>query len=168
MSKSKDSFGSRAIVNLGKEVEMFRLDALKKAGVGDVATLPYSLRVLLENLLRHEDGNTVTKEDIEAVASWDPKATPSVEVAYRPSRIVLQDFTGVPAVVDLAAMRESFAEMGGNAAEMNPVRPADLVIDHSVQVDSYGTLSSLGTVSYTHLTLPTMRLRCRSRGSPYQ
>jgi len=144
MSQSKDSFGSRAIVNLGKEVEMFRLDALKKAGVGDVSTLPYSLRVLLENLLRHEDGNTVTKEDIAAVASWDPKAIPDVEVAFRPARIVLQDFTGVPAVVDLAAMREAFAAMGGNAAEMNPMRPADLVIDHSVQVDAYGTPTAFG------------------------
>jgi len=141
MATQKDSFGSKTTVNLGRDVEINRLDAVTS---GDVSTLPFSLRVLLENLLRHEDGTTVTKEDIEAVAAWDPKAKPSVEVAYRPSRIVLQDFTGVPAVVDLAAMREAFAEMGGDASKMSLVRPADLVIDHSVQVDSYGDLKAFG------------------------
>ncbi|WP_428269396.1 aconitate hydratase AcnA [Haliangium sp.] len=141
MSTSKnDSFQSRATIQVGdRQVALYRLDALTKAGVGDVATLPYSLRILLENLLRHEDGNTVTKADIEALASWDPSATPSEEVAYRPARVLLQDFTGVPAVVDLAAMREAFVEMGGDAADINPLRRSDLVIDHSVQVDTYGT-----------------------------
>jgi aconitate hydratase len=105
-------------------------------------TLPYSIRVLLENLLRYEDGTTVTREDIEAVANWDPSAAPSTEIAFRPSRVLLQDFTGVPAVVDLAAMRDQFAKMGGDPSRINPLQPADLVIDHSVQVDSYGLLRS--------------------------
>ena len=140
---SKDSYESRATVKVGdREIDVFRLDALKKAGVGEVDTLPYSIRVLLENLLRYEDDNTVTRSDIEAVASWDPKATPSTEIAFRPSRVLLQDFTGVPAVVDLAGMREAFARMGGDASRINPLQPADLVIDHSVQVDSYGLLRS--------------------------
>ncbi len=136
---STDSFKSKTTISLsGGDTEIYRLDALTKAGVGDVETLPFSLKVLLENLLRAEDGTTVTKADIEALASWDPKAEPSTEIAFRPARVVLQDFTGVPAVVDLAAMREAYAEMGGDAAKMNPIRPADLVIDHSVQVDHYG------------------------------
>jgi len=140
---SQDSFESRATLSIGdRKVDIFRLDALKRAGVGDVDTLPYSIRVLLENLLRNEDGTTVTREDIEAVAKWDPKAKPSVEIAYRPSRVLLQDFTGVPAVVDLAAMREAYGRLGGDPARINPLQPADLVIDHSVQVDSYGLLRS--------------------------
>ncbi len=97
----------------GESIDIFRLEALTKAGLGDVRRLPYSIRVLLENLVRYEDGETVTRADIEAVAKWDPKATPTTEIAYRPSRVLLQDFTGVPAVVDLAAMREQFHQMGG-------------------------------------------------------
>src|SRR5690606_10871230 len=111
-------------------------------GHGDVRRLPYSIRVLLENLLRCEDGKTVTKADIEAVAAWDPKAAPTSEIAFRPARVLLQDFTGVPAVVDMAAMRDQFAKMGGDPARINPLEPADLVIDHSVQVDAYGTAAS--------------------------
>ena len=142
MTKSHDSFGSRVTIEAdGQKVDLFKLDALSKHG-HDVRRLPYSIRVLLENLLRNEDGTTVTKEDIEAVAGWDPKAEPSTEIAFRPSRVLLQDFTGVPAVVDLAAMREQFARMGGDPARINPLQPADLVIDHSVQVDSYGLLKS--------------------------
>ncbi|HJL16975.1 MAG TPA: aconitate hydratase AcnA [Sandaracinaceae bacterium LLY-WYZ-13_1] len=138
---SNDSFGSRATLEIGgQSIDVFRLDALKKAGVGHVDKLPYSIKVLLENLLRNEDGKSVTKADIEAVASWDPKAEPSTEIAYRPARVLLQDFTGVPAVVDLAAMREAFADMGGDPNRVNPLQPADLVIDHSVQVDSFGNL----------------------------
>ncbi len=140
---SQDSFGSRATLDVGgRQIDIFRLDALEKAGVGHVGKLPYSIKVLLENLLRNEDGKTVTRADIEAVASWDAKAEPSTEIAFRPARVLLQDFTGVPAVVDLAAMREAFADMGGDAARVNPLQPADLVIDHSVQVDSFGTLRS--------------------------
>ncbi|MEM9490915.1 MAG: aconitase family protein, partial [Myxococcota bacterium] len=144
-ASSNDSFGSKATIAVGdRKVALYRLDALSKAGVGDVATLPYSLRILLENLLRNEDGKTVTRDDIAAVAGWDPKATPSQEVAYRPSRVILQDFTGVPAVVDLAAMRDAWVAMGHSADGLNPVAPSDLVIDHSVQVDSYGSLQSFG------------------------
>ena len=141
---SKDSFKARATLSVGgKSVDVFRLDALTKAKVGEVETLPFSIRVLLENLLRFEDdGKTVSRGDIEAVANWDPKAAPSDEIAFRPARVLLQDFTGVPAVVDLAAMRERFAEMGGDARRINPQEPADLVIDHSVQVDSYGNARS--------------------------
>ncbi|MFT5358405.1 MAG: aconitate hydratase [Polyangiales bacterium] len=143
MTRSLDGFNSRATLDVnGKKVDVFRLDAMDKAGFGDVRRLPYSIRVLLENLLRYEDGTTVTKADIEAVAKWDPKAKPVTEIAYRPSRVLLQDFTGVPAVVDLAAMREQFAKMGGDPARINPLQPVDLVIDHSVQVDSYGLLRS--------------------------
>jgi aconitate hydratase len=139
-----DSYKSRATVQIGgRSVELYRLDALQKAGVGDVATLPFSLRILLENLLRHEDGRTVSKDDIAAVASWDPRATPSVEVAFRPARVVLQDFTGVPAVVDLAAMREAFARLGGDPRAINPLNRSDLVIDHSFQVDFYGSRDAL-------------------------
>ncbi len=143
MTTSKDSFGARATIEVdGESIDIYRLEALTKAGLGDVRRLPYSIRVLLENLVRYEDGDTVTKADIEAVAKWDPKAAPATEIAYRPSRVLLQDFTGVPAVVDLAAMRQRFQEMGGDPARINPLQPADLVIDHSVQVDSYGLLRS--------------------------
>jgi len=140
---SDDSFQSRVTFHAGgRQVVIHRLDALTRAGFRDIETLPYSIRVLLENLLRFEDGKTVTREDIEAVANWDPAATPSTEIAFRPSRVLLQDFTGVPAVVDLAAMRDQFAKMGGDPSRINPLQPVDLVIDHSVQVDSYGLLRS--------------------------
>jgi aconitate hydratase len=143
MTSSIDSFKSRSTLTVGgRTVDIFRLDALSKAKVGDVATLPYSIRVLLENLLRHEDDKTVTRSDIEAVANWDPKAEPSLEIAYRPARVLLQDFTGVPCVVDLATMREAFADLGGDPQRINPLQPVDLVIDHSVQVDHYGNLRS--------------------------
>ena len=140
---SQDSFHSRVTIHAGgRQVEIHRLDALIRAGFEGIATLPYSIRVLLENLLRYEDGTTVTREDIEAVANWDSGAAPSTEIAFRPSRVLLQDFTGVPAIVDLAAMRDQFAEMGGDPSRINPLQPADLVIDHSVQVYSYGLLRS--------------------------
>ncbi len=140
---SQDSFQSRVTIHAGgRQVVIHRLDALTRAGFEGIDTLPYSIRVLLENLLRYEDGKTVTREDIEAVAAWDPAAVPSTEIAFRPSRVLLQDFTGVPAVVDLAAMRDQFARMGGDPSRINPLQPVDLVIDHSVQVDSYGLLRS--------------------------
>jgi aconitate hydratase len=140
---STDSFRSAATLEIGgRTIAIHRLDALSRDGVGHVETLPFSIKVLLENLLRHEDGKTVTREDIEAVAAWDPKAKPATEIAFRPARVLLQDFTGVPAVVDLAAMREAFARMGGDPTRINPLQPADLVIDHSVQVDYYGTARS--------------------------
>ncbi len=138
---SLDTFNSRVTARVGdRDVTFHRLDALQ--GVGDVATLPYSIRVLLENLLRSEDGATVTKADIEATARWHAAAAPATEIAFRPARVLLQDFTGVPAVVDLAAMRDAFARLGGDPARIDPLQPADLVIDHSVQVDSYGLLRS--------------------------
>jgi aconitate hydratase len=131
-----NSFGARSTLSAGgKDYEIFRLDAVKD---GHVDRLPYSLKILLENLLRHEDGRDVTREDILALANWDPKADPSTEISFTPARVVLQDFTGVPAVVDLAAMRDAVVKLGGSAEDINPLSPAELVIDHSVQIDHYG------------------------------
>ena len=136
-----DSFGARSTLNVGQsELEIFRLDAVKE---GHVDRLPYSLKILMENLLRHEDGRDVTRDDILALANWDPKAKPSTEISFTPSRVILQDFTGVPAVVDLAAMRDAVVKLGGSADAINPLSPAELVIDHSVQVDKYGTANAL-------------------------
>ena len=135
---SENSFDARADLEVGgRSFEIFRLDALQKRF--DVARLPYSLKVLLENLLRNEDGVGVSAPDIEALASWDAKAEPSQEIAFTPARVLMQDFTGVPAVVDLAAMRDAMAAMGGDPEQINPLVPAELVIDHSVQVDVFGT-----------------------------
>src|SRR3954469_13188398 len=135
-----NSFGSKAQIAVGSnKVELYRLDALIKAGVGDVATLPYSMRILLENLLRYEDGLTVQGKDVEAVASWNPKQRVEHEVQLRPARVLMQDFTGVPAVCDLAAMRDAFVKLGLPGKSINPLKPADLVIDHSVQIDEYGS-----------------------------
>jgi aconitate hydratase len=135
-----NSFGSKAHIAVGsRKVELYRLDSLVKKGVGDVETLPFSLRILLENLLRHEDGKTVDAEDIAAVAGWNPKHRVEHEVQLRPARVLMQDFTGVPAVCDLAAMRDAFVKLGLAGNAINPLNAADLVIDHSVQVDEYGT-----------------------------
>ena len=135
---SSNSFGSRATLDVGgQSYEIHRIDALQSKY--DVARLPYSLKVLLENLLRNEDGETVKAADIEALASWDAKAEPSKEIAFTPARVIMQDFTGVPAIVDLAAMRDAIKEMGGDPTKINPQVPAELVIDHSVQVDVFGT-----------------------------
>src|ERR1019366_8019009 len=108
----------------------------------NLSRLPYSLRILLENLLRHEDGHSVTAEDIRFLARWDPKAEPSREIAFMPARVLMQDFTGVPAVVDLAAMRDAMKTLGGDPEKINPLQPAELVIDHSVQVDEFGTANA--------------------------
>ncbi len=136
---TKNSFGARAQLRVGdKTYRIWRLDALAKAGL-DVARLPYSLKILLENLLRLEDGVAVRHADIEALARWQPKAEPSHEIAFMPARVLLQDFTGVPAVVDLAAMRDAMRALGGDPKKINPLLPAELVIDHSVQVDAFGT-----------------------------
>src|SRR5688572_16046224 len=143
MTSTVDTFGSKATLEVGgRTVDIHRIDALARAGVGDVDSLPFSLRVVLENLLRNEDGKTVGPKDIEAVARWNEQAKPTQEIAYRPARVLLHDFTRVPAVVDLAAMREAFAQMGGDAKRINPLQPVDLVIDHSVQVDSFRSLRS--------------------------
>ena len=122
----------------GKTYRIFRLSALEKAGTAQLSRIPYSIRILLENLLRFEDGITVRRSDIEYVAAWDPSA-PAREINFRPARVLLQDFTGVPCVVDLAAMRDALARMGADPQKANPLIPADLVIDHSVQVDQFGT-----------------------------
>src|SRR3979490_1054436 len=132
-----DSFGARSELGVGgKTYEIFKLDALQKRF--DVARLPYSLKVLLENLLRHEEGEFVTAEQIERIATWDANAEPQHEIAYNPARVLMQDFTGVPAIVDLAAMRDAMADLGGDPAKINPLVPAELVIDHSIQVDVFG------------------------------
>ncbi|MFK5913183.1 MAG: aconitate hydratase AcnA [Woeseiaceae bacterium] len=131
---NKNSFNSRDTLTVnGKDYEYYRLDAIK-----GTENLPFSIKVLLENLLRFEDNLTVSKEDIEALANWDPQATPSQEIAFRPARVLMQDFTGVPAVVDLAAMRDAMKALGGDPDKINPLQPAELVIDHSVQVDKFG------------------------------
>ena len=137
----KDSFKARTtLASGGGNFEIFSLAALQDR---NVARLPYSLKILLENLLRFEDGVNVTRADIEALLNWDPKAAPSYEISFTPSRVIMQDFTGVPVVVDLAAMREAMIKLGGNPDEINPLSPAELVIDHSVQVDAYGGADSL-------------------------
>ena len=120
----------------GREYEIFRLDALQASY--DVARLPYSLKVLLENALRLEDGESVTRDDVEAIATWDANAEPGTEIPFQPARVLMQDFTGVPALVDLAAMRDAMEELGGEPQAIDPLVPVDLVIDHSVQVDAFG------------------------------
>ena len=135
---SENSFGARGDLEVGgRNYEIYRLDALQSSY--DVARLPFSLKVLLENVLRNEDGVGVRKEDVEAIATWDHTAEPSKEIAFTPARVVMQDFTGVPAVVDLAAMRDAMADLGGDPNKINPLVPVELVIDHSVQVDVFGT-----------------------------
>ena len=137
----KDTVDARSALKVnGKEYGIWSLASL---GKDKVARLPYSLRILLENLLRHEDGVNVTRKDIDALLEWNPKAEPDTEIAFTPARVILQDFTGVPAVVDLAAMRDAVVKLGGRAEAINPLSPAELVIDHSVQVDSFGAADSL-------------------------
>src|SRR5207302_7184114 len=137
-----NSFNSKAVLRAGgRQYEIYRLESLDKAGLR-THRLPYSLRVLLENLLRHENGKSVTAEDIKNLANWDPKAAPSKEIAFMPARVLMQDFTGVPAIVDLAAMRDAMKRLGGDPERINPLVPVDLVIDHSVQVDQFGTGSA--------------------------
>ncbi len=139
---SFDSFASRSTLSVGgRSITYYSLPALEKAGF-DVARLPYSLRILLENLLRLEDGRGVTKDDIETLAGWKPNSGELREISFTPARVLLQDFTGVPVVVDLAAMREAVTRLGGDPRKINPLQPVDLVIDHSVQVDSFGLADS--------------------------
>ncbi|MGN6577761.1 MAG: aconitate hydratase [Nocardioides sp.] len=137
--KSMDSFGARSTLDVdGKSYEIFRLDAVTGDGV-DVESLPYSLKVLLENLLRTEDGANITADDIRGLAAWDADAEPSNEIQFTPARVIMQDFTGVPCVVDLATMREAVEELGGDATRINPLAPAEMVIDHSVIADVFGS-----------------------------
>jgi aconitate hydratase len=141
---SLNSFNSRATLRANnKDYEMYRIDALDKQGIS-TKHLPFSLRILLENLLRTEDGRNVTKDEVRALAAWNSQSKPDKEIAFTPSRVLLQDFTGVPAVVDLAAMRDAMKRLGGDPKLINPLQPAELVIDHSVQVDEFGSPQAFG------------------------
>src|SRR5258708_25489822 len=136
-----DSFKARTTLKVGtQQYDILSLAALKSLNVD---RLPYSLEILLENLLRFEDGVNVTKSDIEALLRWDPKALPNHEIAFTPARVIMQDFTGVPCIVDLAAMREAIVRLGGDPQRVNPLAPAELVIDHSVQAAEYAPPDSL-------------------------
>ncbi len=144
MNTTSDPFGVLETLNLSSgEVGYYSLSALEQAGFGDVSRLPKSVKVLLESVLRNVDGYAVRREDVAAVAGWDPSRRSSAEIPFKPARVVLQDFTGVPAVVDLAALRDACREMGGEPSKINPLVPCDLVIDHSVQVDYYGSRDAL-------------------------
>ena len=144
MGQKQNPFGARVRFDTGSgPAYMYRIQALEEQGIADVSRLPYSIKVLLENLLRHVDGRIVTEDDVVAVANWQPQADKRPEIPYKPARVVLQDFTGVPAVVDFAAMREAMKRFGGDPARINPIIPADLVIDHSVQVDYFGSAYAL-------------------------
>jgi aconitate hydratase len=142
MATAQDSFGARSTLSVGPEsYEIVRLDALQSQY--DVFRLPYTLRILLENVLRAEADGRAGPDEVEAVARWDAKADPTSEISFTPARVLLQDFTGVPAVVDLAAMRHAMRELGGDPARINPLLPAELVIDHSVQVDAFASRAAL-------------------------
>ncbi|MFT4306680.1 MAG: aconitase family protein, partial [Microbacterium sp.] len=134
-----DSFGAKSTLTVGStDYEIFRIDS-----VDGYRRLPFSLKVLLENLLRTEDGANVTKEQIQALGSWDPDADPDTEIQFTPARVVMQDFTGVPCIVDLATMREAVTALGGDPNKINPLSPAEMVIDHSVIADLFGTENAL-------------------------
>ena len=139
---STNSFNTKQSlsIDVGGDVEIFSLKKLEESGYPDVGRLPYSLKILLENMLRREDGNSVKADDIEALARWKPGV--SNEITFMPARVLLQDFTGVPVVVDLAAMRDGVVRLGGDASLVNPLQPAELVIDHSVQVDHFGVANA--------------------------
>ena len=141
---NKDSFGARTTLNVGgRKYTIHSLPALEKRGFA-LARLPYSIRVMLENVLRREDGVVVTADQVDAVARWQPQPGER-EFSFMPARVLLQDFTGVPVVVDLAAMRDAIKRLGGEPSRINPIQPADLVIDHSVQVDSFGSPEAFAT-----------------------
>ena len=138
-----NSFEAKQAFTSGDQsYEIYSLGALTDRGF-DVGRLPYSLRILLENLLRNENNRSVFAADIEALANWDAKAEPSKEIAFTPARVILQDFTGVPCVVDLAAMRDAMVALGGDPTKINPLQPVELVIDHSVQTDAFGRAEAL-------------------------
>ncbi|HET7840667.1 MAG TPA: aconitase family protein, partial [Terriglobia bacterium] len=140
----KDVFGARTPIEwAGGRAVMYRLEKLEKSGVGNIARLPFSIRVLLEAVLRNCDGTLVTENDVKTLAGWNASAPAEREIPFKPARVILQDFTGVPAVVDLAAMRSAMKRMGGDPARINPLVPVDLVIDHSVQVDFFGSMMAL-------------------------
>jgi aconitate hydratase len=160
---SSNSFDAKATLSVGdRSYEIFRLDALQASY--DVARLPFSLKILLENLLRNEDGESIRSQDIEALAKWNASAQPTDEIAFTPARVLMQDFTGVPAVVDLAAMRDAMGDMGGDANKINPLVPAELVIDHSVQVDVFGTSAAFQRNAELEFERNRERIRTRSSG----
>ncbi|MEP6815204.1 MAG: aconitase family protein, partial [Marmoricola sp.] len=139
---SADSFGAKCTLDVnGKSYEIYRLSSVVGDGL-DVESLPFSLKVLLENLLRTEDGGDITANDILALAGWDADAEPDKEIQFTPARVIMQDFTGVPCVVDLATMREAMSDLGGDPTKINPLAPAEMVIDHSVIADVFGTPES--------------------------
>ncbi|MEM7446279.1 MAG: aconitase family protein, partial [Pseudomonadota bacterium] len=141
-----DTLNTRRQLEVGGETyDYFSLEEAAKAGLGDISRLPYSLKVLLENLLRYEDGRTVTVEDVKGMAAWLENRRSDREIAYRPARVLMQDFTGVPAVADLAAMRQAMVSLGGDGQRINPLSAVDLVIDHSVMVDEFGNESAFKT-----------------------
>ncbi|MFQ5546399.1 MAG: aconitase family protein, partial [Acidiferrobacterales bacterium] len=136
----QDSLNARRLLTVGAaRYAYYSLQAAQDAGFGDISRLPFSLKVLLENLLRNEDGRSVDVEDIKALVEWTQERRSDREIAYRPARVLMQDFTGVPAVVDLAAMRDAMTAMGGDPEKINPLSAVDLVIDHSVMVDHFGS-----------------------------
>src|ERR1700746_3530769 len=147
MTQSLDSFNCRKTLKVGDDAYVyFSLKEAEKNGLAGISELPFSMKILLENLLRFEDGRTVTKEDIEAAAAWaGNKGKSEREIAFRPARVLMQDFTGVPAVVDLAAMRGAMTTLGGDPQKINPLVPVDLVIDHSVIVDAFGSSKAFKT-----------------------
>ena len=142
----QDTLNTRRSLNVGeKSYDYFSLDAASASGLGDISRLPFSLKILLENLLRYEDGVSVSVNDIKALGSWLKEKSSDSEIAFRPARVLMQDFTGVPAVVDLAAMRQAMLELGGDPQKINPLSPVDLVIDHSVMIDDFGSTNSFNT-----------------------
>ena len=144
MGKILDSFKARGTFETGQgPATIYRLSALEKQGIGHIAQLPFSIKILLENALRNLDNFQVNEEAVRNLASWNAKAPQQVEVPFKPARVILQDFTGVACVVDLAALRSAMVRMGGDARKINPIVPVDLVIDHSVQVDSFALRDSL-------------------------
>ena len=163
---SLNSFGARATLQVdGRPYTIYRLDAVRELSRGNSDRLPFSLKILLENLLRNEDGAFVKREDIEAMSRWDVRAGAEREIAFRTARVLLQDFTGVPAVVDLAAMRDAIVRLGGGAERINPLQPVDLVIDHSVQVDEYGTRSGVSAQHQARVRAEQGALRLSALGS---
>jgi hypothetical protein len=166
VAKSLDSFKCRSTLNVGgTEYVYYSLAEAEKNGLTGISALPFSMKVLLENLLRNEDGRSVKKADIQAVAAWlNDKGKAGYEIAYRPARVLMQDFTGVPAVVDLAAMRDAMVSLGGDPQKINPLVPVDLVIDHSVIVDEFGTPRLSRTMSSTN-TSATASATASSNGA---
>ncbi len=160
-----NSFGSRSKLRAGnQEYEIYRLDALEKHDCS-AHRLPFSLKILLENLLRTENGRSVTADDVRFLAGWKPQAVPDKEIAFTPARVLMQDFTGVPAVVDLGAMRDAMKKMGGDPRLINPLQPAELVIDHSVQVDEFATMGAFAVNAQTGIRAQQRALRFFALGT---